>query len=113
MANILPPQVFSGYELLAAGDTATAESIAIPLSALTGLLSAEANAVSGDGREVARILCQTIADKIAALGAAAPSFMSVNQPSLLPLSATRVRKTLNFTFDIDVPVTNLQMPNEV
>lgn len=113
MPSIIPTQIFPGYELLAAGETATAESIAIPIAALTGLLSAEANAASGDGREVARILCQTIADNVAALGASAPSFMSVSQPNLSTLSATRVRKALNFTFDIDVPVTNLQMPNEV
>jgi hypothetical protein len=113
MAAVTPSDFFTGLELLSAGGTATAESIAIPLASLSGLVSAEADPATGDGREVARILAQTIADKFAALGAAAPSFMSVTQPNLSAVSASRVRKQIILSFDIDIPATDLQMPDEV
>lgn len=112
MPAVTPGQFFTGYEYVAAGGTVTANSIVIPIAALPGLLAAEADPSTGDGREVARILCQTVADKFSALGAAAPSFMAVTQPNLTPLSATRVRKAINFNFDIDIPATDLQMPAE-
>lgn len=113
MAAVTPSDFFTGLELLSAGGAATVESIAIPLAALTGLTSAEADPATGDGREVARILAQTIADKFGALGASAPAFMAVTQPNLSAISPSRVRKQIILSFDVDIPVTSLQMPDEV
>lgn len=114
MAAVTPTDFFAGYEYVTAGGTVTANSIAIPLSALSGLLAAEAHPTTGDGREVARILIQSIAAAYNALPTAEkPAFMAVAEPNLVPISASRVRKGVNFTFDIDVPVTDLQMPTEV
>lgn len=114
MAAVQPTDFFAGYEYVAAAGTVTANSIVIPLTALSGLLAAEADPATGDGREVARILIQSIAAAYNALPTAErPAFMSVVEPNLTPLSASRVRKGVNFTFDIDIPVTDLQMPTEV
>lgn len=52
MAKPLPTDIFPGFELLETGDTAAADSIAIPLTALEGLTAVEANPATGDGREV-------------------------------------------------------------
>lgn len=114
MSAVQPTDFFPGYELVAAGGTVTAQSIVIPLADLTGLLASEANATTGDGREVVRIFCQTVASKYAAMPAAdRPGFMTVAEPALAALSASRVRKAINFAFDIDIPATDLQMPTEV
>lgn len=67
MAAITPTDLFPGYEFKAAAAAVTADSIVIPLSALSGLTSAEANATTGDGREVARQIDRAIHAAIAAL----------------------------------------------
>ena len=58
--NLAPSHWLTGFELLAANGTATAQSIAIPLSALPGLSAAEANASTGDIRKVARAICAAL-----------------------------------------------------
>lgn len=113
MSAVQPIDFFPGYQLVPAGGTVTAQSIAIPLADVAGLLASEANATTGDGREVARCLIQAIAAKYAALPPTEkPAFMAVTEPNLTALTASRVRKQINFSFDIDIPVTDLQMPVE-
>ena len=58
--NLAPSHWLPGFELLAANGTATAQSIAIPLSALPGLSASEANASTGDVRKVARAICAAL-----------------------------------------------------
>jgi hypothetical protein len=113
MPAITPSDFFPNAQLVAANGTVAAQSIAIPLTDLDGLLAAEADPSTGDGREVVRIFLQTVAAKYASLPTAErPAFMTVTEPALVPLSATRVRKGINMTFDIDVPAIDLQMPTE-
>lgn len=58
--NLAPSHWLPGFELLSANGTATAQSIAIPLTALPGLSAAEANASTGDFRKVARAICAAL-----------------------------------------------------
>ncbi len=111
MAAVTPDQLFPGIQSVSAGGSVAADSLVIPFTALPGLLAAEADPATGDGREVARILTEAIASKYVAL-AEKPAHMAVTLPNLTTLSATRVRKGVNFAFDIDVPSTDLQMPDE-
>lgn len=81
MAAVLPTDIFAGYELVAAAGTVTAESICIPLSALTELTSGEANATTGDGGQLIRALDVAIHEAIAALP-------EIEQPDQVTLTVT-------------------------
>ena len=70
MANILPTVPFPGYEFKAAAAAVTADSIVIPLTALAGLTSVEANATTGDGRKVCEAIVRESVQNILALAAA-------------------------------------------
>ncbi len=77
--NLAPSHWLSGFELLAANGTATAQSIAIPLTALPGLSAAEANATTGDVRKGARAI-------LAALHAAYLDEAEADRPQRMELS---------------------------
>ena len=55
-----PSDYFNGYELVATGGTVTAQSICIPVVSVSGLTAAEANATTGDIREVMRTTLGTL-----------------------------------------------------
>jgi methionine aminopeptidase len=99
MAAILPTDVFANYELVAAAGTVTAESVCIPLAALTELTSAEANATTGDGSQLIRAIDIAIHAAIQALD---PGDRPVNINSTVtaeytsPLTRTRIfRRSYN------------------
>jgi hypothetical protein len=114
MANLSPSQLYAGFEYVVAGGTVSANSIVIPLSALSGNLTAEeADPDTGDGREVFRQLVDTASNAYNALATAdRPAYMGVTTPALTSLSSTRFRKGYNLTFDIDVNSASLNMPLE-
>lgn len=108
MAAIVPTDLFAGYAL----DTSSPgnEFICIPISNLTGLTLSEANATTGDGREVARILIEKITASIEALDAAAkPTKMTITRNNVVGVSSTTIRRSYNFAFDenVDATVTTL------
>lgn len=67
MANVIPTQIFPGYQFVAASGTVAADSIVIPLSALSGLTSSEANATTGNGSEVVRNIIDAATTNVNAL----------------------------------------------
>jgi hypothetical protein len=114
MADITPAQLFDGYEYLTAGTEVTANSIVIPLSALFGELTAEeADPATGDGREVLRQIVGSAVKSIAVIPVEdRPTKLGIQTPALTALSATQVRKTYTFTFDLAVDSENLSIVAE-
>lgn len=85
MANVIPTQVFQGYDLLAANDTVNAAGIFIPLSSLPALSATEADPATGNGMEVFRSIVNA-------------TFESVNNlpQDDKPTKTTIVRQDLRF-----------------
>ena len=99
MANITPSQILSGYALLAQNDDAPAAGIFIPLTTITGLSSAEANASTGDGRKVIAGLMETLHTSLNSLpNNAKPVYLTLakSQPSGVALGQ------INQTFTVTV-----------
>jgi hypothetical protein len=112
MAAILPDDLFPGYELVAAAGTVTADSIVIPLSALTGLSSAEADEATGDGREVARQIDLAIHENYAALPTEErPTYMT-STLAIAALSNGDRRLTITRTYTLTAPISELQLVEE-
>lgn len=109
MPDILPSALFPGFQLLAANAQAPAEGVFVPLSALEGLTSAEANGSTGDGRKVAYELVRAMQTRYQALSdAAKPQRMVCSVAPPVGLSADVVRRTYTLGFDLlisgsDVP----------
>lgn len=85
MALVNPVTVFPGYTLTG---TEGAEIIGIPLSVLTGLTAAEANATTGDIREVITALVERTRTSIAALPAN-------DRPTNFAITSQRVTSAAN------------------
>jgi hypothetical protein len=103
MAAIIPSDLFTGYELLEPAGPATAKSIAIPLASLTGLTAAEADEVTGDGREIIRILLSTAKAKIDALPAEdRPTKMTMSSGTAITGPNSR-RLDITTSFSVTVP----------
>lgn len=103
MAAIIPTQLFPGYEQVAAGGTVTAESIVIPLSALSGLTTAEANATTGDARKVAFELAKTMHLNIQGMPEAdRPAQMLTAESTPTGQGPNEVRKSYTLTFDVNI-----------
>jgi hypothetical protein len=109
MAAILPTALFPGFDLLAANAQAPSEGIFIPLTALEGLTSAEANEMTGDGRKVAYEIIRAIQTRYQALADnAKPQRMVCSVAPPVGLTADIVRRTYTMGFDLlisgsDVP----------
>lgn len=92
---MLPNVLFPGYD-------ADATSITIPLSALSGLTAAEADAVTGDGRKVAYELTKAIAERLLAIPAASrPTRMAATIGTLQGLTPTLARRSYTLSYDVD------------
>lgn len=101
---MLPTELFPGYAF-------DGTDITIPLADLAALSSAEANATTGDGREVLRALLDAAYTNYNGL-ATKPSKMSMTKPN--PALATgasgQFRQTYTAVFDL--APTGLQMASE-
>jgi hypothetical protein len=108
MANITPDAIFPNM-------TTDGTSITIPLTDLVGLTLAEAEPATGDGRELARIIFDTITSKIEALPVAnRPTRMSVAKSNIVGISATQYRQTYSSSFDVNTSFTaNSLVPEPV
>lgn len=103
MASIVPGDLFTGYELVAASGTVTAKSICIPVASLTGLTDAEADEATGDGREVLRTI-------LTAAKAAYDALPSQDKPTKMQISSgvavtgTNSRRLdITASFNVSVP----------
>lgn len=94
--NIAPTTIFPGY-------TSDGTEITIPIAALDGLTAAEANATTGDVREVLRSILLTANNAIIALPSAdKPSKMSITASNPQALSAEQQRHTYTAQFTVNV-----------
>jgi hypothetical protein len=112
MADILPTDLFPGYEVVAADGTVTADSIVIPMTALPYLTAAEANATTGDGRELARQLDLMIHDKITALPEADRPTAMTTGVGVTTLQNGNRRITVNRTYELTAPLAQLAIIDE-
>jgi hypothetical protein len=96
MAAITPLQLFSGYN-------ATATDITIPIASLIGLTAAEADETTGDGREVARAIIETITASYLALPVAnRPARMSATKANPQGTGVDQVNQVYGFTFSLSI-----------
>ena len=112
MADILPTALFPGYEVVAAAGAVAADSIVIPLADLPNLTSAEADATTGDGREVARQLDIVINDAIGALAADAKPTAMTSGIGTTTLASGNKRITVSRTYELTAPVAALSLVAE-
>lgn len=112
MANILPTDLFVGYEVVAAAGTVTAQSICIPLSNFPHLSPSEYNATTGDGRELARQIDLKIDNAIQLLP-------EIERPTKMTTSATSStlnngnrRINISRTYEVLAPINQLEMVAE-
>lgn len=106
MAVIRPTDIFTGL-------TVANDAITIPLSSLPGLTLTEANAANGDGRELLRIICETIVTKLDAMDAAArPTRMTYAKGVPSGVSANVFRQSYNFNFDVATIATAMSLVAE-
>ena len=108
MPAINPGDLFPSYEYVASGGTVAANSIVIPLSALPGLTTAEANATTGDGRKVMYEISKAAHVNLQGLDAAdRPAQFSTGESTPSGQAANEVRKSYTFTFDLNITDTDI------
>lgn len=111
MADILPTVLFPGFVQIASAAAAPADGLFIPMTALPDLTLAEANEVTGDGREVLRNLLKVSTENIDALAAAAkPTKLTVNIARPQGIGADEVRQA--YTCNFDTTITGSEMVSE-
>lgn len=108
MAAITPTDLFPGYEFKAAAAAVTADSIVIPLTALPGLTSGEANATTGDGREVARQIDAAINAAYAAMTEGERPLQMSAESSLSQISNTTRR--ISYVRSYNLLINNATLP---
>lgn len=107
MASISPSQIFPNM-------TATATTITIPLADLMGLTQAEVDPNTGDGREVSRIILETIVSKINALAVAnRPTKMTVTKSNPQGIGIDQIRQAYTLAFDIAIQSSGASLVAEV
>lgn len=103
MADIIPTQLFPNYAYLESGTATPSDGVFIPLSDLPQLSAGEADAATGDGREVARALVDTATDAIRSLADAdKPTKMSVTKGNPQGIGIDQIRQSYTITFDLVV-----------
>lgn len=107
MASITPSQLFPGM-------SADATTITIPLADLAGLTQAEADPATGDGREVSRILLETMVSKVSALAVAnRPTKMTVSKSNPQGIGIDQIRQAYSLSFDVGVNSSGATLVPEV
>lgn len=104
---VLPTDIFEEYSLETVDG---AQGVFIPLTSLPGLSATEANATTGDGREVLRVLTNTAFENISAL----PTFPSKIGFTYTDVNVSEGKKRQDFTlsFAVTVPTSAYVMENE-
>lgn len=103
MAKILPTDLFTGY-------STDGTNITIPLTAIPGLTAGEADAATGNGAEILRLICETAYTKIEALSTNdRPTQMTWSKPAVQGLGAgvNRQNYTFGFNFGVDATAVNI------
>lgn len=104
--NPAPSALLPGY-------TSDGTNITIPLASLPGLTAAEADATTGDSREVIRAFMEQVYSHITALPAAdKPARVTVTKPNPTPQANSVLRQGYTINFDTTYTTTNLNMAPE-
>jgi hypothetical protein len=104
---MLPTDLFEDYSL---ETVETTEGIFIPLASIDGLTAAEADPVTGDGREVLRTLLATAYANFASLPNP-PSRMNLEYSENL-ITESRREVIITGAFNVVVPTSAYQMESE-
>lgn len=112
MAIIAPDELFTGLEIVDAGDPVTANSLVIPLSNFPHLSPAEYDPVTGDGREVARQIDLKINEVFQAIPEVDRPTKMTSLVSTSTLNNGNRRINVNRTYEVLAPVTQLEMVPE-
>jgi hypothetical protein len=106
MADILPTDLFSGY-------TSDGTDITIPIASLPALTTGEANATTGDGREVLRAIIVQAKTALDALATAdKPTKLTLTSSNPTGVSASTIRQSYTMTFDLAVSPVAIGMASE-
>lgn len=96
MAAIVPTQLLPNY-------SSDGTNITIPIADLAGLVAAEADPATGDGRKVAFELVKTMHENLQALDEAAkPAQFLTSESTPTGQGPNEVRKSYTFTFDVNI-----------
>lgn len=112
MANILPTDIFTGYEVVNAAGAVTADSIVIPLSNFEGLTAEETNALTGDGREIARQIDEVIYAKLQAMATEDRPTKMTWVRTIGTITGDNRRITYQRTYDLEAPINALELVAE-
>lgn len=103
MADIIPTDLYPGFELLAATDPAPSQGIFIPLANLSSLSAAEADTATGDGRAVFYALVQDGYAGIQALASAArPTKLTITKANPTGIGVDLVRQGFSVAIDLTI-----------
>jgi hypothetical protein len=97
--TLTPIEIFPGYTFSSVNNTFT-----IPLADLNSVLTAtEANATTGDGREIIRAIIEKVTAAIEGMTAAErPKFMTVTRGSIVGVNNTTIRRSFTITFEENI-----------
>lgn len=113
MANIRPNQVFPAIQVAGATAVSATNAVIIPLAALPGLTAAEADPVTGDGRELSRTLIEQITSAINALAAVdRPTKMTATRANPTGTGANLVTQSYTQTFQVALTQSSLGLAAE-
>lgn len=100
---MLPTEIFPNL-------TVNGTDLVIPLSDLEGLTASEADPVTGDGREVARILVNTIVTKFLAIPAQdRPARFVAGKANPQGIGVEQIRQNYTLGFDVILDSTGVAM----
>jgi len=106
MADILPVDLFKNY-------SSDNNNIVIPIASLNGLTAANANANNGDGRELIRAIITQIFKSIQSLDSVSkPTKIIVTCSNPAGVSASVIRQSYTFSFDLTINSDNVRMSQE-
>lgn len=106
MPAIIPTALFTGY-------VADSTNITIPLSSLPVLTAAEADEVTGDGREVIRAIIDAATVKLEALPAnQRPTYFTITRGSIAGVTPTTIRRTYTISFEENVSANGTSLRTE-
>lgn len=108
MPTVVPTQLISNIELLAATDPAPAQGLFIPLASLPGLTAVEADETTGDGRKVVYELARALFANYTALATASrPTKLSIVRGTPTGVDSTTVRQSFTFAIDLDISASDV------
>jgi len=112
MAAVIPTQLYTGFDLLAATDPAPSQGIFIPLASLTGLSAAEADPATGSGTKLLHALIRIAQQKHEALSTEARSTrMTIRRANPTSGGASNLINT-GYTVEFKLDISSVDVADE-